>query len=40
MIHVIMYGTRSTEKPSMTNLKEHNVLAFNKVCGFGKVILK
>ena len=36
-----MYGTRSTEKPSMTNVKLiHNVLAFNKICGFGKVILE
>ena len=33
-----MYGTRSTEKLSMTNFKTHthNVLAFNKTCGFGK----
>ena len=35
-----MYGTRSTEKPSVANFKHTHVLAFNKICGFGKVILK
>ena len=36
-----MYETRSTEKASMTNFKlTHNVFPFNKICGFGKVILE
>ena len=39
--NVIMCGTRNTEKQSWTNsFKTHkNVLAFNKICGFGKMII-